>query len=938
MPIFLFNSFRRRLLALGVLAGFVPLLTILVGMGVFAVRLQLDLRQSLADLQTRESKRLQDQHFALVQALVRQKTLDVAQEVSRFLRRHEKKSWADLKNLPEFRETALQPVGALGETFLVDAGTRAIILHSQKGRENLPVDRFFQFSSRIEGQKPEATEPRPAGAGGGKKPRESSGPDLLPGFLAPVPARLPGGLRLMVGAWVDPGEVEQLVAPSRAVFKTAMNLSGALLEVRLSQFRHHLVLFLLAIGLLGVGSALALAGKLTGEVAELSRAAEAYNAGDLDYRVPGPANDELGRLARTLHRMAAGLKENTVSRTEWENTFDAIPDLIMILDAQQRVLRLNLASCTVLALTPEQAVGRFCYELMHGADHPPFFCPFEECLREGVQCQVEVNLELGGRERALLVTANPLRDQTGKIVGAVHVARDITILKEAQKELAQTSHFLSQVITYAPLAVTAVNRHGRFTHVNPQCFIEYGYHPEDLLDQHFTVVYADPEEMRQILEDLRGQGEVLGRQVHLKHRQGRIVPSRVSIRKLWAEDGTLLGSVAISNNISEEIAYRDHLAQVQKLEAIATLGGGLAHNFNNLLMVIMGLTDLMRTKITPEHPFHGDLLEIEQQIRAGRELTRNLLTFSRRHTVERRPVDLNELVTTTADIFARTRREVVLLKDLAPDLPPVDADPGQIQQVLMNLLINAWQAMPHGGEIFIRTLWLPEVTGQDPAWDLKPGPHVAFCVQDQGEGMDGETVRHLFEPFFTTKEPGQGTGLGLATAYRIIRNHSGAIQVSSARGEGSSFTIFLPVSEDLPRCEPAATTPMVPGEGTVLVVDDEPILRQVAGRMLQKLGYRVLEADNGTNALKLMEERGREINLVLLDLVMPGLSGLQTLKRLKAMHPDLPILICSGCGEEGGDTPYQGVEFLPKPYPLEMLSQKLAAALRRSAFAGPKHP
>jgi PAS domain S-box-containing protein len=511
----------------------------------------------------------------------------------------------------------------------------------------------------------------------------------------------------------------------------------------------------------------------------------------------------------------------------------------------------------------------------------------------------------------------------------VRVARDITTLKQVQRELAQTSHFLTQVIESAPMAVTVVNREGLFTHVNPQFFQEYGYTREDMLNKHFSMLYADEAEMRQVLGELRARGEIKGRRTLFRHKSGSPVPTRLSIRKLWGADGELLGSVGLGRNISEEVSLQHQLEQVQKLEAVATLSGGLAHNFNNLLMIILGLASLMLSKIDPGHPFYPDLMEVEKQVLAGRELTRELLTFARGATFEKHPLDLNDLARVTAHMFARTHKDLVVIQDLAPNLPPVEADPSQVQQVLMNLLINAGQAMPQGGKIIITTRSVDLTEWRDPAWELKPGPFVSLSVGDTGVGMTEETQRQIFEPFFTTKEPGQGTGLGLTSAYRIIKDHGGTIQVESRLGQGSTFTLFLPVSQSQPQVLPLKESHVIPGQATILVVDDEPVLRQVVARLLERLGHRVLQASGGERALEIFRERGEEIDLVLLDLIMPGMNGLQTLTRVRALSSKVRVLLCSGYADQEGAELPPGVSFLSKPYGLELLSQKVAAALKR---------
>jgi CheY-like chemotaxis protein len=245
----------------------------------------------------------------------------------------------------------------------------------------------------------------------------------------------------------------------------------------------------------------------------------------------------------------------------------------------------------------------------------------------------------------------------------------------------------------------------------------------------------------------------------------------------------------------------------------------------------------------------------------------------------------------------------------------------------MNLLINAWQAMPQGGQVTLETRAVNLTDWCDPDWDLEPGPHVCLSVSDTGVGMDEETVRHLFKPFFTTKGPGQGSGLGLASAQRIMKNHGGAIQVTSKPGEGSTFTLFFPASSKQPLEAAPEDRQITSGQGTILLVEDEPTLRRVARKLLEKLGYQVLEATCGEMALEIFGERRGDIDLVLLDVIMPGMNGMQTLAQLRELEPRIRVILCSGLDETTKEDLPAGVSFILKPVPLEILSQQVAAAL-----------
>jgi PAS domain S-box-containing protein len=728
----------------------------------------------------------------------------------------------------------------------------------------------------------------------------------------------------MVGAWVDVGEMNLIIAQSRAIFKTALNVTGAIIETRLGQFGRSLFYVLATLGVLAFIASMALARRLTRQVRALTQAAEAFDQGNLNFRIKNPGRDELGQLARTLNRMAATLNENTISRMDWENTFNVLPDPVVLVDTEGRLTRLNRAAALYLDVFPEEALGCYISELKPpGQDWFPEQA-LVQALEQGQKTRMETSTDNG---HTFLVTVDPSRNQQGDISGAVFVARDITTLKQMQKELSQATHFLDQIIESAPLGLTFINSQGLITKSNPQFYQDFGYKPEDILHRYYSFLYISEDEHQQVLTELRAMGEVLERQVQLRHYTGQPVPARISIRKLHDGGENVIGSVCLVSNISEEVSLKRQLEQAQKQEVIATLAGGLAHNFNNLLMIIMGLITLVLTKITPDHPVYADLMDIERQVRAGRDITRKLLCFRRSSDFEAQPVEINNLSEATIDMFGRTRPELVITKELSINLPAVKVDSGQIQQVLMNLLINAWQAMPGGGEITLQTRAVHLTDWHDDTWDLKPGPYVCLSVTDTGIGMDEETVGQLFKPFFTTKDPGQGSGLGLASAYRIMKNHQGAIQVKSKPGKGSTFTLFFPASSARPLDMAPEEKHIVNGQGTILLVEDEPTLRRVARMLLEKLGYRVLEAPSGEAALEMYAEQQQDIDLILLDVVMPGLNGLQTLERLRALDPQVRVILCSGVADTEEETLPDGVSFMPKPFPLEILSQKVAAAL-----------
>lgn len=916
------RRFSGKILFLGLVAGIIPL-AFLLFFGMFSQALFRDVHQFLSDLKAKEGQRLESYQHKLIHQQVRQKALDVAQDIVEYLKNHKKETWGQILKDPAFREVAVQPVGMVGETFLLAAPDKKILLHRKQACQGQSLEKAVCLDE-------DKTEPPNFQLVDNFSLQEFSlmpsqgGDSYFHGFLVPVAVQPLRGPKLMVGAWVDRGEMDLLLAQSRTIFKTTLNVSETLIENRLVQFRENLFYVLAILGLAALAVSLALARSLTRQVNKLALAAEAFDQGNLGYRIADPGRDELGQLARTLNRMAASLNDNTISRMEWENTFNALPDQVIVVDAEACVTRLNRAAALYLEVFPEEALRSHLTELKQpGKDWFPEEA-LAQALDQGKKTQTE---RCTDDHHTFLVTVDPCRDLQGHISGAVFVARDISALKRMQSELAKASHFLQQIIDSAPLGFMFINPEGLITEANAQVCREFGYVPEDILHRHYALLYVHEAEHQQVIAELAAKGEVLSRQVEIRGGNGTTAPARLSVRTLTDKDGGVIGSVCLMSNITEEVSLQRQLEQAQKQEVIATLAGGLAHNFNNLLMIIMGLITLILEKIPTDSPIYEDLKDIERQLRAGREVTRKLLAFRRASSYQIEPLNLNNLVETTADMFGRTRQELVIHKELSPELPAVEVDSSQIQQVLINLLINAWHAMPQGGEILLRTRAVHLTDWDDPNWELEPGPHVCLSVTDTGSGMDEDTVSHLFSPFFTTKEPGQGSGLGLASAYRIMKNHRGAIQVISTPGEGSTFTLFFPSSTAIPLDVAPEEKHIVPGQGTILVVEDEPTLRRVSIKLLEKLGYQVMEASCGERALEIFSERNGEIDLVLLDMIMPGLTGLQTLERLRALNPRVRVILCSGMDEAKEENLPSGVSFVPKPVPLEILSQKVAAAL-----------
>jgi PAS domain S-box-containing protein len=399
------------------------------------------------------------------------------------------------------------------------------------------------------------------------------------------------------------------------------------------------------------------------------------------------------------------------------------------------------------------------------------------------------------------------------------------------------------------------------------------------------------------------------------------------------KDGNLVNVIEHLRDITAEKKAAEEnrkllekLQHAQKMEAIGTLAGGIAHDFNNLLMGILGNASLLHHDLESLGPERERVANIERLAKSGAQLTKQLLGIGRGGRYEVRAVDLNVLIDKAADMFGRTKKEIQIHKRFDNDLWPVEVDQAQINQVLLNIFVNAWQAMPAGGTLMITS----KNTELDRAfvspYGVSAGRYVNVSIQDTGIGMDANTVQRVFDPFFTTKEKERGTGLGLASAYGIIKNHAGIITVDSVTGRGATFSFYLPATDKPVQPYTRTDHKASKGSGTILVIDDESIILEVAEQMVERLGYEVMTATDGDSAIEILASNAERVDLIILDMIMPGKGGEETFKALKDIRPEVKILLSSGYSIEGKAKQImaQGCDgFIQKPFDLTELSHKI---------------
>lgn len=403
----------------------------------------------------------------------------------------------------------------------------------------------------------------------------------------------------------------------------------------------------------------------------------------------------------------------------------------------------------------------------------------------------------------------------------------------------------------------------------------------------------------------------------------------------WPDGKTV--RIQIATDISElkqlELERQQNetaLRRSRQLELVGTLAGGIAHDFNNLLMGIQGWVSLISTDFNDSHPISEKIYTIEKYIDSASGLTKQLLGLARQGKYEVRPIDINKLVVESSTMFGRTAKDVAIHTKLNNPPPVVAADEKQIEQVMLNLYINALQAMPKGGVLYLETSMVSLNDSFCRPYAVKPGYFVNISVTDTGLGIDNGTLERIFDPFFTTKDRGRGTGLGLASAYGIIKNHDGIVTVTSEPGLGSTFNIYLPISNQEVKKKPQTIDGVIRGSETILLVDDEEMIVEVGKAMLEKLGYRVVVAKDGGKAIDMVHEAQGDFDLIILDLIMPGMDGGATFDIIRKKDPKMPVLLSSGYSIDGAAREIMGRGcngFIQKPFKLSEFSRKIRMIL-----------
>lgn len=652
-----------------------------------------------------------------------------------------------------------------------------------------------------------------------------------------------------------------------------------------------------------------------------------------------PVKNEDGKVMRMLevirdvtaeHKLQ---EENRQSLEFLASVLEGIGEGVVVVDKEFRILIANKGYLRQTALDRDNIIGRHCYEVSHHFD--------SHCMDNGHDCPVEAAFDTGqpahamhthfsrdGKEVYVECRAYPIKDSSGRVIRAIETLNDVTDRVRLELQVRESEEKYRDLYDNAPDGYYSFDENGAIVEINQTLLTMLGYERTEIVGkkQIKEMLSSESAEVCDMLfSEFKRGGSIQNLELTMIRKDGSLLPVTMSASTVFDKSGRFVMGRSIVRDFTEKKKMdeekrrlQEQLFQSQKLEALGTLAGGIAHDFNNLLASIMGYASIAKTELGEAHPVYRYVDIIETASLRASELTQQLLAFARGGKFDARPNDVNVIVREVAALLSRTiDKSIEIEVQMADDLKPAICDAGQVQQAILNICINARDAMPSGGMLRISTsnagLGSEDVKA---LLDVSPGEYVQISVSDTGVGMDKDTQEHIFDPFFTTKE--KGTGLGLSLVYGIIKKHGGFIQVYSEPGKGSEFRLFLPACTAGEACsEVQKGSEFRRGTATVLVVDDEPMIRDIVKEILERQGYSVLTAADGAEAVTIYQQNAGRIGLVLLDMVMPQMNGREVFQRLRRINPGVRVIVSSGYSHDR-DADHlleQGaVGFVQKPY------------------------
>lgn len=629
-------------------------------------------------------------------------------------------------------------------------------------------------------------------------------------------------------------------------------------------------------------------------------------------------------------------EELSRSRTFLSDLIENSGALICVKDRQGRYELVNRKWESVTGLEREATIGRTDLELFPGPTGDRFRENDEEVMESGSVLEKEETLEGGQGKRSFISIKFPLRSHNDAVTGMCAMITEITARKEMEEQLAISRNRLTRAEIISRSGNWEFDMESKGVFASEGARRIYGVSNEDLTIPGIQRMPL-PEYRAMLDRALTGlieNGHPYDVEFKIKRPDtGEIV----DIHSMAEYDSDRKVVFGIIQDITDRKLLESQLLQAKKLEAIGTLAGGVAHDFNNILMGIQGYASIMMLELgDTRHPDYERLKCIEEQVKSASNLTRQLLGFARAGGYEVKPGDMNEVLRESSAMFHRTKKELTIHGKYEKDLWTVEIDRGQIEQVLLNLYVNAWHAMPAGGELYLETANVVLDGNYAALHDIPRGNYVRVSVADTGMGMEEETMKRIFDPFFTTKEMGRGTGLGLAMVYGIMKGHKGIVDVRSKPGQGTTFTLYFPASKkaNLRQERPVTASQALRGSETIFLVDDESTVLRVTKRMLESLGYTVHTKDSGLEAVAFFEQMHKSIDLVILDMIMPRLSGGETFDRIRKLDPSTKVILSSGYSldSEAQQIMSKGCSgFIQKPYNIATLSRKIREILDKKS-------